>query len=183
MNAQLTDLVDQIDRASRDASGLAEALGADRLAARPAPEAWSPAENLAHLSLTTRAFLPLFDAALAEARERDLRSDGSYKMDLWGRFLRWSLEPPPRFRVKTTAPFQPVEVEPVAEVLPSFLALQEELRKRVEAADGLAVDRVKIVSPFSSSVKYNVFSAFTIALAHERRHLWQASQSARNRER
>ena len=91
--------------------------------------------------------------------------------------LLWSLEPPPRFRVKTTAPFKPVDVEPVAEVLPAFLALQDELRKRVEAADGLAVDRVKVTSPFLSNVKYNVYSAFVIALAHERRHLWQARET------
>jgi hypothetical protein len=174
MNAQLADLVDQIDRASSDAASLVGGLDADRLLARPGPAAWSVAENVAHLSLTTRAFLPLFDAALADVRARKLTSSGPFKLDLWGRFLKWTIEPPPRIRVKTTAPFQPVDVGPVAEALPTFLGLQDELRARVEGADGLAIDRVKVVSPFAKNVKYSLFSAFTIALAHERRHLWQA---------
>jgi hypothetical protein len=181
MNAQLADLIDQIDRASRDAAALVEGLGADRLIARPSTGGWSVAENVAHLSLTTRAFLPLFDAALADARARNLTSQGPFRLDLWGRFLRWTIEPPPRIRVKTTAPFQPVDVGPVAEVLPVFLSLQDELRARVEAADGLAIDRVKVVSPFSKNVKYSVFSAFTIALAHERRHIWQAREAIGHR--
>ena len=31
--------------------------------------------------------------------------------------------------------------------------------------------------PFDSRVKYNVYSAFLIVAAHQRRHLWQAEQA------
>jgi hypothetical protein len=36
---------------------------------------------------------------------------------------------------------------------------------------------MKIISPFDRRVRYNVFSAFRIVVAHQRRHLWQAEQA------
>ena len=34
-----------------------------------------------------------------------------------------------------------------------------------------------VISPFDKRVKYNMYSAFRILIAHERRHLWQAEQA------
>jgi hypothetical protein len=34
-----------------------------------------------------------------------------------------------------------------------------------------------MISPFDSRVRYNLFSAFRIIAAHQRRHLWQAEQA------
>jgi hypothetical protein len=33
------------------------------------------------------------------------------------------------------------------------------------------------VSPFNAHVKYNVYAAFCVLLAHEQRHLWQAERA------
>ena len=99
-------------------------------------------------------------------------------MDWLGGILKWTLEPPPMFfsKMKTTKPFQPLEVEPVGEVLPKFLAWQEQLKTSVDEANGLPLDEIKVVSPFDRRVKYNLLSFFNVLLAHERRHLWQAEK-------
>jgi hypothetical protein len=122
-------------------------------------------------------FLPVLEKALGDARKRGLTlKKGGLKMDLIGRVLRWFLEPPIRQRVKTTAPFVPRSVRAKAEAFGEFAALQSKLAEQLTAARDLDLSRIKIVSPFDKRVRYNVYSAFRILVAHQRRHLWQAEQ-------
>jgi hypothetical protein len=97
-------------------------------------------------------------------------------MDLLGRILRWFLEPPIRQRVKTTAPFVPKAVRTKADAFSEFAGLQEKLVELLRDARDTDLGQ-KIVSPFDKRVRYNLYSAFRIMAAHERRHLWQAEQA------
>jgi hypothetical protein len=65
----------------------------------------------------------------------------------------------------------------VSRVLEDFLESQKVMFSRVERANGLALDQVKVASPFKESVKYNMYSLFWILAAHQRRHIWQAEQA------
>ena len=85
-------------------------------------------------------------------------------------------EPPYRIKMKTSAPFVPERVEPMADVLERFDYLQGELLVRLDRASGLALDKLRVVSPFNARVKYNLYSAFRLLPVHQRRHLWQAQQ-------
>jgi len=98
-------------------------------------------------------------------------------MDMIGRLLKWFLEPPIRKRVSTTAPFVPRSVRAKAEAFGEFSTLQSKLLDLVQDARELDLKKMKIVSPFDRRVKYNVYSAFRILVAHQRRHLWQAEQA------
>lgn len=137
---------------------------------RPSPERWSAGEHVVHLTLTTRAFLPLLENALAKAPA----GTGPYRRDFIGWMLGRVIEPPSRVRVKTTAPFVPSADEPREAALREFDASQDELAALLRRAAGRALDRVKIVSPFDGRVRYNVWSALRILAAHQRRHLWLA---------
>ena len=173
---QLEQIRREVEESSQHARTLVSGMSDEQLLRRPAPDRWSVAECLAHLTKSAELNLPRVDAALAEASRRDLRGDGPFQLDFVGGLLKWSLEPPYRMKVKTTAPFQPEALEPVAQVLPRFLASQAEILARVDRAQGLALDQVRITSAFNSKVRYNAFAAFHIMLAHVRRHLWQAAQ-------
>ena len=48
----------------------------------------------------------------------------------------------------------------------------------LQQAQGRRLDQVKVVSPFDSRISYNLFAAFRLFAAHERRHLWQAERAA-----
>jgi len=176
LSPQMEQIRREVEEASQRARALVHGLNQDQLRRRPAPGRWSVAECISHLSKSAEINLPQIDAALSEARQRNLRGDGPYQLDFVGALLKWSLEPPYHMKVKTTAPFEPAADEPVAQVLPRFLASQSELLARVDRAQGLALDQVKITSGFNSRVRYNAFAAFHIMLAHARRHLWQAEQ-------
>ncbi len=174
---QLEQIRQEVEESSQHASKLVSGMTDEQLLRRPEPGRWSVAECLAHLTKSAEINLPRVDAALAEASQRNLRGDGPFHLDFVGGLLKWSLEPPYRVKVKTTAPFQPESLDPVAQVLPRFLASQAGLLARVDRARGLALDQVKITSAFNSKVRYNAFAAFHIMLAHVRRHLWQAEQA------
>ncbi len=163
-------LLDARERARR----VADAAGADRWGVRPSAERWSVAECLIHLNTTTERFIPPLDDAVRELRKRGLTAVAPLHRDPIGWLLCWFLEPPYRIRTKTVPAFVPKAVEPMGEVLERFDYLQGELLMRLDRASGLALDRVKIASPFDARVKYNVFSAFSVIPVHQRRHLFQA---------
>jgi hypothetical protein len=175
------EVILQFDDASENARRIAGNLTVNQLRQRPQPDKWSIAECLVHLNLSSEAELIVLDNVLARTAEEKSSSEAKYKMDLLGRFLKWMLEPPMMLwsRIKTTEEFQPMNIEFVEQALPNFLNLQEQLKIRVEKANGLPLDKIKVVSPFNSKIKYNLLSCFTLILAHERRHLWQAEQVGR----
>ena len=176
IHPQLEAVRVEIAEATTRARRLAQVSDAD-FATRPDGGGWSPAECVAHLNLTTRAFLPLIDAALAEASPDPAAASTTYTKDLLGRLLAWYLEPPYRMKAKTPASFGPSADAPRAEIVAEFESLQFELERRVEAASGYDLSRVRVTSPFTTSVKYNLLSTFAVMVAHERRHLWQAERA------
>jgi hypothetical protein len=176
VSAQLEALANEFRAVNDRARALVGRVGLERLVQRPASGGWSVAEILDHLVLTTRAFLPRWEQASREAREGGLQSDGPYKTDFMGKSLIWILEPPYRMKVQTTPPFRPATLSAPDEVLPAFLASQDELLAALFEGRGLALDKVQVTSPFQEKMKYSAWSSFRIAAAHQRRHLWQAEQ-------
>jgi hypothetical protein len=175
---QLAELAREFDATTTQARELVHAHTLDVLAERPAPGRWSAIECLTHLTRTVAIYQPLLEQTVDAARAHGLRGAGPYRMDLSGRFLRWLIEPPVRIRTRTFAAAEPVDVGMPSEALPRFLVAQETLRSQLRAADGVALDRVTVVSPFDRRLRYNLYSCFAILAAHERRHLWQAERAA-----
>jgi hypothetical protein len=129
---------------------------------RPTPQSWSASEAIAHLTITTRRFLPIF-AEVVDAAPVDGVPE-VMKMDLAGRLLVQMMEPP---RV----------AEPADKVVADFHASQRDLIESIGNMDGLDITSIRIASPFRSSMKYTVYSALRILAAHQRRHLWQAEHA------
>ncbi len=144
---------------------------------RPATGGWSVGECITHLNITSEQYMPLLDDAIRRGRERDLTARGPFRLGFMGWALVRYMEPPYKMKSKTTTPFEPVHVESMDQTLERFDYLQQELQARVDRAAGLSLERLKIASPFASRVKYNLYAAFCVIAAHQRRHLWQAEQT------
>lgn len=174
---QREDFERRIEQISETACALFERYSPPQLTRRPAAESWSAAECVAHLNLTAARTVPLVETAVEDLRTRGIRTDSPSRMDWLGRLLRWSLEPPPRFRARTTAPFQPQSVDPFDELLPAFLGWHKRAVETARKAEGFDTGSYRITSPVSSRIRYNVLSALWILETHERRHLWQAERA------
>jgi hypothetical protein len=169
------ELLDARERARR----ITEGLPAAAWGTGAAKGGWSIAECLMHLNITSERYVPLLDDALRLLKARGLTADGMLRRDLAGYLLSRFLEPPVRLKMSTPPPFRPAQIDPMTEVLERFDYLQGELLVRLERAAGMALDRQKVASPFNSRVRYNVYSAFCVLTAHQRRHLWQAERVRR----
>jgi hypothetical protein len=180
MHQQLSDLIKEYDHAESRLETLANRITDDHWSKRNDPDRWSPAECVAHLNLTSAAYIPLIRKAIEEARQLPRTGSARYKRDFLGWIFAKMTGPLPKIgrmrigRVKTTAPFVPTGNHPKQQLLAQFKRDQLELVSMIREGDGLALDKVKIRSPFGGKIQYDCFSAMKILPRHQERHLQQA---------
>jgi hypothetical protein len=182
MHRQLADVVEDLQRARARLHRLAGPLPAERWERRADPDRWSVAECVAHLNITSRAYLPIVRAGLDEAAALGTPAPARYRRDPAGWLLAHLVGPLPRVagrrlgRVRTPASFVPTGALPREVVLRDFDALQDELIALVRRADGLPIDRVRVTSPFDARARYNLYACLTLLAPHQHRHLQQAEE-------
>jgi hypothetical protein len=176
MHPQLETVVAEFESARQRLHRLAETVPEEHWAQRPDPDRWSIGECVAHLNLSSVAYLPLLKDGLARARQMGGSAPRRYRRDFLGWMLWKAIGPPARFKAQASAPFLPAAGQPPALLIAEFDRLQEEQIACVQAGDGLPLSRVKIVSPFAARISYNLFACLTILPRHQHRHLWQAEQ-------
>jgi hypothetical protein len=170
---QLASLVEQISRATLEARKLVQGHSRRELAVRLELESWSVAECLDHLARTTNAFLPAISKAMAAAPK--LATNRALRTGTIALVLIRHLEPPYRVRYKVLTNLVPREKD-FEPAWSAFEKSQARLSEAICSAAGLAVDEVKVPCPVYAPVTYNVYGAFRMLAAHERRHLWQIQQ-------
>ena len=124
---------------------------------------------------------PLLDRASADARS--LRTPARrLRRSTFGAILGVMVGPAPgwgnvRFgRTKTPPPFVPTGDLPRADLVAEFERHLAAHEVALRAADGLALDKVTIESPFAVGARYDVYSAWVILVRHAHRHLAQAGR-------
>jgi hypothetical protein len=144
---------------------------------RPGPGAWSAAQCIAHLNLTSEMILPLVMAGLSEARKAPRRAPVPYRRDPVGWAIWMAMAPDGGVKLKTVAALDPPATTRFDLVVARFNALQTELVQQVREADGLPIDQIQLASPFDARVKYNLYAIFTLVPRHQDRHLQQAERA------
>lgn len=179
MHPQLQAVADDFRAASARLQVLVGRTPAMLWPRRAHPERWSMGECVAHINLTSGAFVPLLQRAVEEGRKLPL-AEGStrFRRDLTGWLLWKTVSPPVRFRMRTTAAFIPGSMASVEALVAEFDNWQQMQLRWVEAADGLQLARIQVVSPFNAKVRYSLYSCLTILPRHQHRHIWQAEQVA-----
>ena len=174
---QSQTLAAEIEDASRRARTLVEGLDVTSLTRRPSLASWSIAECLQHLVITSRSMRPLIEAALSEVERKGARSAAPSGLGFLGWMLVKMLEPPARFKTKTTPSFVPVQVPDPMQVAATLCEENNLLIALARRGTGLNTASTTIVSPFNAAAKYNAYAAFRITAVHLRRHIWQAEQA------
>jgi hypothetical protein len=172
--SELEGYQDQLLSIRQDAPGIVARLTDEQFNWRPAPGRWSIAECFDHLNAAARAFVPELDRSLSDARARNLTGTGPFAYGLIDRLMIRAMEPPPRFRTRAPKMVAPGARRAREPVMREFMEWQDHLAARIRQAEGLELSRARVRSPFARWLTYSLGGAFAIALAHERRHLWQA---------
>lgn len=149
-------------------------LTSEQLVWQPGPERWGVGQCLVHLVRLNELYRPRMAAALELGRTRGWKAGGPLRGSWFGRWFTAAVGPGGGKRVRTPPLFRPrkelVTQAPVA----SFIEEQRRLRGLVEEARGLDLDRIRVVSPASSFLRFRVGDAFRILVEHEKRHMLQA---------
>src|SRR5262249_3367463 len=151
----------------------------DRWSVRADADRWSVAECIAHLNLTSRAYVALLRTAYRE-NPASVEPPRRYRRDPMGWLIGLSTGPLPRIgrfkfgRVKTRASFVPGGELPKAQVVAEFESLQDEQIALTRDAESRPLESIRVPSPFAPNLSYNVYSCLCLLPRHQHRHLEQA---------
>jgi hypothetical protein len=135
ISSQLETCMHDFRHAMGEARNLLTYTDEEALRKRRSPSSWSALECVAHLNLATNAMLPGIRQAV-EAAQQASDDKAIYKMDLAGRLLAWSLEPPVFIKLKAPQIAQPLECAGPEPVLQEFEELHAQLIELLHASAG-----------------------------------------------
>ena len=181
MKRQLSTIVRELEAAEARVGKLADKIPDAVWIQRNDDARWSVSECIAHLNITSEAFIPRLRKAIERARQLPPAS-GEYKRDILGALFGGAVGPMKRIgnlqlmRVKTPPAFVPNGQQPKNVSVAEFRRLQGALIDLVRESDGKAIDQVRITSPFGEKIHYNAYSAFVMIPRHQMRHIEQAEE-------
>jgi hypothetical protein len=162
----------QIDRAHVVAAG----LGDDAFARRAAPDSWSVAEQLDHLTQVASRLVPMVDTALAENAVADERP---FRARLVERFFVRMAGANPPIPVPVPPLYEPKPTGRREDDLAAFVAAHRALGARFEQASQSGRLCVVVTSPAMASLRLRL-GAWVLAMnAHVDYHLTRAEAARR----
>lgn len=176
---ELQDLRCETDEATAAVEEVAAGLTDEQLRRRPDERSWSISDNLVHLRLTVDGSVPNIEKCVADARARNLFSNGPFNIGLKGRLFVWYVEPPPKLRLPAPKTLVPPLSSSGVEALERFREGQRLMLAKMEDANGIDLVRANYQSPFASFVRMNLLTLLRVFTAHERRHILQMSNVRR----
>ncbi len=184
MQHQMAEIVTAFEQAQSRLETLIESISEESWSTRNDPSRWSPAECIAHLNLTSAAYIPRLQTAVSNARSIGASASRNYHRDAVGWLFSVMVGPLPSIRhkrigrVSTPASFVPTGNLPRQTVIAEFKRHQDDLIALVNESDGMPIDKVRIKSPFGERVSYSCYSSFVILPRHQQRHLDQAQEAS-----
>lgn len=157
------------------ALALLDGLSADQLAWRPTPAQWSLADLCGHLATTAELYARELDVAISRGHVDAAYSDRPFQGTMLSRLVVWAMEPPVRLRMRSPKVLSPDPSELPTEARQRYRSAQRNLEVRMERAAGLDLAHVRVRLPELRQVRLSLGAVLALLLAHERRHLWQAT--------
>jgi DinB superfamily len=157
------------------ALALFDGLSAAQLSWRPSPARWSLGEICGHLATTAELYLTEMDVSISRGHAEAAYSDRAFQGSLISRLVVWYFEPPIRVKMRSPRELRPSPTEPAVDALQRYRTAQRNLETRLERAAGLDLAHVRVRLPELKQVRFALGAVLALLLAHERRHLWQAT--------
>ena len=173
MHTHLTEVLARLDTARGTLRGAIDAIPPDMQRQRPAPERWSAAEVLEHLTLVERIFGGRIVNALDAARA-GLSPEAHPRAPLPD-----AVEQRMGDRVNKRQAPEPAQPTGRVDIATGWTTLERNhasLRAALAGCDGLALSQVTLDHPFFGTM--NVYQWVELMAAHEGRHTEQIREIA-----
>lgn len=149
---------------------------------KPSPKSWSAAECIHHLLVTEKSYIPQLEVLISENTGVD-RGLAPFRKTFFGGVMLFSVSPTPRFRLKTPSIFKPeTSITHPLSLLDDYETQNSIMIKLFENASNLDISELKIHSPASRRIRYNIGETFMIIFNHRLRHIAQAERALSYRE-
>ncbi|MEO1088599.1 MAG: DinB family protein [Acidobacteriota bacterium] len=177
--AFLNDRIAAFEAARAQCEALAAGLDETSANRQPRPGKWSPAENLAHLSLVAAGYFPRLDKALVTGRAKGRTGAAPFERKSFiGGLLIRILDPAKKTKLKAPGAFKPSQSSlDWGATQRQFHADIDRFIELAHAADGLDLDRCRLPTPIAPWPRLTAAEAFTVHSLHIPRHLDQAQRA------
>jgi hypothetical protein len=178
--ADIARLVSEFDDIQHATDDLLDGLDDEQFNWLPAPGAWSIGQCFDHLNVANAMYVDCIDRAIASARAADRRPRGPLSSTVFGRWFVASLEPPVRARLRAARKIRPAAARlHKAEVWPAFVRIHGQIRTLLREGARVDLNSARFRNPFVGIVFMRSSTAFRVMSAHDRRHIWQATNVRR----
>ncbi len=177
----IAPLIGEIDANLTRAESITAGLSEQQFNWRPEPGRWSIAQAIAHLNVVNGQDLPALRQSIDAGRARQLTGTGPFAYGFLSRKFVASMEPPVTRKFKAPKEYEPPTDAGLDQTLTAYRAISADVRRLVQAAEGLHLARVKttlstLPAIIRAVVKMPLGARFALITTHDRRHLWQAEQ-------
>lgn len=177
----LEALAAQFHSTMESARKLAESRTNEQANWKPPGGGWSIAECIDHLARTNAAYLDSIEQQLDAASSDVLTAGSRMRCGLFARWFAKKLEPPVRRRIPAPADLHPdASSIPAERVLDKLADTHRRFALVLFRARNADTSRIRLASPVSRFLRMNLYEAMMLLAAHERRHLWQATNVSRS---
>ena len=175
--AALLGVLSDLQSAEKEASEIIARTSATQANWQPNEgRSWSIVQCLSHLARTNRIYAAAMYEAVGRANVHSERASQGISPGFLGAWFIRSLEPPVRKRMKAPSKVHPVIQADYKDALAEFVDSHEPLRRVIEVASGVDVNRIRFKNPFIPFLRFTLGTGLLVISAHDRRHLWQANQ-------
>lgn len=163
----LADLDARVAALAQKSSKALRGLPDAALDRTPPAGGWSPGQILDHVLTVDLSYFDVLRAALAQPGAR-AAGRTPWQPSWLGKVFLWALRPGNAIKAKTPSRFDPPKARD--HVVDIYLAHLDELRAILREAEGADFARVRVVSPATTLVRFNLGDALNVLVTHAERH-------------
>ncbi|MEM6397855.1 MAG: DinB family protein [Bacteroidota bacterium] len=154
---------------------------AEVLWTNPAPKSWSAMQCLEHLILTGEYYQNGLRKKLLDSTIKS--ADHEIKSGKFGQKFANAMQPTPdgqrRARTRTSKKVNPPpsDISRHEKTIKDYLALQQGWEELLQQSEQVNWEKIRVASLIGPILRFYIYDAFAINIAHQNRHLLQAKEA------
>lgn len=177
LSTELQGEITAYEFAKGEVEALVDGLSDEQLNWRAEEGSWSILECISHLYEVGSKMIGPMKKEMDAGRAAGKLSDGPFKYSFLGNlFLKGAgpLDEKNKFKGKSPKLYVPASDLSKNNLVPKFLALQDEMIALTRDASGLNLKSIKVTSPAISLIRFSLGVWLKMLPGHQKRHLQQA---------
>lgn len=149
-------------------------LSQNQLSWKPSPKRWSVGECFLHLMNVNDYYLKIYIEYSGKNSNGNNSKHFPFKNSFMGKQVIKFVKPEAKLKTKTSKYYDPHTTSVPADTIENFLEQHKNFMHLLEELKNIDLQKIKIVSPFSNFIKYNLGDSMEMIVSHDQRHLLQA---------